>query len=197
MFLDKDIEEFDLRSDASLPPALAPTTDKTWGKEISVFTKLYLEEMKFKGDGDSFTSKIRIFRDTCLRAEIPPEVYMKAFPLILKGAALEHYYFNLSSTPGALLIVDFNGIYRNFIEHFENDEFARASLTKFNFLTLDIVKAENPGKTLSECFDLLTAKVRQLRYGIPIEMRTEQVLLNKLVMACQKTLACAIALAMP
>ncbi|CZT07524.1 uncharacterized protein RCO7_09773 [Rhynchosporium graminicola] len=180
IFLNKDIEEFDLRSDALLPPVLTPT-DKTWGKEISVFTKLYPEEMKFKGDSDSFSSKIRIFRDTCLRAEIPPKAYIKAFPLILKGAALEHYYFNLSSTPGAPLIVDFNSIYRNFIEHFENDEFARASLIKFNFLTLDIVKAENPGRTLSECFDLLTTKVRQLRYSIPIEMPIPQSTLEKTI----------------
>ncbi|CZT09238.1 uncharacterized protein RAG0_14065 [Rhynchosporium agropyri] len=46
------------------------------------------KEMKFKGDRDSFSSKVRIFYNAYLRAEILPKEYNKAFLLILKGATL-------------------------------------------------------------------------------------------------------------
>ncbi|XMA19477.1 hypothetical protein WAI453_012268 [Rhynchosporium graminicola] len=171
--------------------------EKSYGKEIASFSRMFPEEMKFKGDGDSFSSKVRIFYDACLRAEIPPEEYSKAFPLMLKGAALQHYYYGLNSVPGTSLIIKFDTILKNMMDQFESEEFSRSSLTTWNLLTLESIKEKNPGKTTSECFDILSTQIRELRHSIPFELRHEKFVINKVITACQSSEACQIALAQP
>ncbi|CZT53529.1 uncharacterized protein RSE6_15158 [Rhynchosporium secalis] len=191
------VEEEELEEEKATKEEEELEEEKATKEEKELEKKTTKEEMKFKGDGDSFSSKVRIFYDACLRAEIPPEEYSKAFPLMLKGAALQHYYYGLNSIPGTSLIIKFDTILKNIMDQFESEEFSRSSLTTWNLLTLESIKEKNPGKTNSECFDILSTQIRELRHSIPFELRHEKFVINKIITACQSSEACQIALAQP
>ena len=55
-------------------------------------TKLYTKEKKYSSDSDSFDYKYSIFINLYEKAELLIEAYFKAFSIILRGAALKHYY---------------------------------------------------------------------------------------------------------
>ncbi|XMA14113.1 hypothetical protein WAI453_006904 [Rhynchosporium graminicola] len=76
--------------------------------------------------------------------------------------------------PGTSLIIKFDTILKNMIDQFKSEEFSRSSLTTWNLLTLESIKEKNPGKTTSECFDILSTQIRELRYSIPFELRHEK-----------------------
>ena len=67
---------------------------KGYGRELSIIIKIYIEESKYRGNRDSFDFKLTIFYDICGRANIPYKAKAKAFPIILKGLALNFYYLN-------------------------------------------------------------------------------------------------------
>ncbi|KAF3387984.1 hypothetical protein DPV78_011879 [Talaromyces pinophilus] len=60
--------------------------------------KIYKEDLKYSGLEDAFDWKYSIFLDLCRRAGVPMTVYAHrlAFPTMLKGAALAHYYATCS-----------------------------------------------------------------------------------------------------
>ena len=69
-------------------------TPKGYRRELSIIIKIYIKESKYRGDRDSFDFKLAIFYDICGRADILYEAKAKAFPIILKGLALNFFYLN-------------------------------------------------------------------------------------------------------
>src|SRR6266576_3379533 len=63
-------------------------------KEIANTAKIYTEEQKYSGTNKSLDYKLTIFYNIYNQADIPQEAYFKAFPTILKGLALDHFYIN-------------------------------------------------------------------------------------------------------
>ena len=55
---------------------------------------MYIEESKYRGNGDSFDFKLAIFHDICGCADILYKAKAKAFPTILKGLVLNFFYLN-------------------------------------------------------------------------------------------------------
>jgi hypothetical protein len=55
---------------------------------------MYTKESKYRGNRDSFNFKLAIFYDICGRADIPYKAKAKAFPIMLKGLALDFFYLN-------------------------------------------------------------------------------------------------------
>ena len=53
-----------------------------------------MDEQKWDGGNSSFDQKLTIFYDICERVELPKEAIMKAFPIMLKGLALDYFYNN-------------------------------------------------------------------------------------------------------
>jgi hypothetical protein len=67
---------------------------KGYGWELSIIIKMYTEESKYKGNGDSFNFKLVIFYDICGRADVLYKVKAKAFSIMLKGLVLDFFYLN-------------------------------------------------------------------------------------------------------
>jgi hypothetical protein len=61
--------------------------------------KLYTDEQKYSRDNDTFDYKFNIFLDLCERTDVPPDIHIKAFPTMLKGAALNYYYTSCKTNP--------------------------------------------------------------------------------------------------
>jgi hypothetical protein len=61
---------------------------------ISEVAKIYTEEQKYNGINSSFDLKLAIFLDICHRVDLPTDCLLRAFPIMLKGLALDHFYNN-------------------------------------------------------------------------------------------------------
>jgi hypothetical protein len=72
-------------------------TSKGYGRELSIIIKMYIEESKYGGDRDSFDFKLAIFYNIYGCANIPYKAKAKAFPIMLKGLALNFFYLNNTS----------------------------------------------------------------------------------------------------
>ena len=71
-----------------------PVTITGYSKEIANIAKIYTEEQKYGGINKSLNYKLIIFYDIYNWADVPQEAYLKAFPTMLKGLALNHFYIN-------------------------------------------------------------------------------------------------------
>ena len=67
---------------------------KGYGRELSIIIKIYTKESKYRGNRDSFDFKLTIFYNIYGCVNIPYKTKAKAFPIILKGLALNFYYLN-------------------------------------------------------------------------------------------------------
>ena len=65
--------------------------------------KIYTEDNKYSGEDNNFDFKLTIFYDLYSRANIPQEAKAKAYPIMLHGLALDHYYTNLKNVTITLL----------------------------------------------------------------------------------------------
>ena len=76
----------------TIPVVIAPTPILGYGKELVNAVKLYMDDQKYSGISGNFNFKLTIFYNICNRADVPPNAYFKALPLMLTGLALNHYY---------------------------------------------------------------------------------------------------------
>ena len=67
---------------------------KGYRQELSIIIKIYIEESKYGGNRDSFDFKLAIFYNICGHADILYKTKAKAFPIMLKGLALNFFYLN-------------------------------------------------------------------------------------------------------
>ena len=67
---------------------------KGYGRELGIIIKIYIEESKYRGNKNSFDFKLAIFYNIYGRANVLHEAKAKAFPIMLKGLALNFYYLN-------------------------------------------------------------------------------------------------------
>ena len=175
----------------NISPTPASQLPINYSKEVATIAKVYTDEQKYGGTDDSFDFKLVIFQDICNRSGLPPENYMMAFPIMLKGFAQSHYYncgLSMKSYDVACIHM------RSF---FEGPEYYRKNLTEWNSITLQDFIDSNPDKSVSECLQLLIDKLCKQQHAIDPELRTQRTLTNKLVTACQGVPACRIAISNP
>jgi len=78
-------------------PPRGQSQSQGFGKELTNLAKMYTEDNKYSGEDDNFDFKLTIFYDLCSRADVPQEAKVKAYPIMLRGLALDHYYTNLKN----------------------------------------------------------------------------------------------------
>ena len=116
--------------------------------------KMYNEESKYGGDGDSFEFKLMIFHDISSRSDLPQEAKAKALPTMLRGPALDFYY-----THSTMATSPFSIPCQEIQSYFKGPEYKRGILTKWNNTSLKSVVAQNQSKSLSDCLQLLLTKL--------------------------------------
>src|SRR4030095_10881533 len=77
------------------PEAQPQAQAQGYGRELTNLAKLYADDNKYSGEDDNFDFKLTIFHDNCSRADVPEEAKVRAYPTMLRGLALDHYYTNL------------------------------------------------------------------------------------------------------
>ena len=152
---------------------------------------MYTEESKYSREDDNFDRKLTIFNDLCDRVGIPQEAKIKGFPTMLRGIALNFYYRNKAT------YVTFNGICNAIRNHFEGPKYKRGVLIKWNATTLKTVIIKSEGKSTEDCLQLLLNDLRHLQYSLNANLRNNDFLYNKLIVACQDVAACQAAYSNP
>jgi hypothetical protein len=124
----------------------------------------------------------------CDRADVPQSAKLKAFSIMLKGLALDYYYSNMFTN--TITAITFDEVCFSMRNYFEDAEYRRGILSKWNNLTLKSVMTSNEGKSIEECLQLLIKNLRHLQHGLNPELRSEKFIHNKLINACQDVSAC-------
>ena len=160
-------------------------TSKGYGRELSTMIKMYTEESKYGGDGDSFDFKLAIFHDICGRADVPHKAKAKAFPTMLKGLALDFFYSNNTINKSS-----FQDICSAIQTYFEGPKYKRGVLAHWNATSLKSIIDKSKGKSTADCLQLLLNELRHLQHGLEINLRTDAFIHNKLIVACQDVPSC-------
>src|SRR5580692_9871844 len=158
-------------------------------QQLGNLGKMYTDEMKYSRENDNFDYKLVIFNDFCDRADVLEAAKAKAYPTMLRGLALEHFYANLKTNEQ---ILPFNHMCAATRRFFEGAEYRRGKLREWNTLTLKKVinRPENSEKSATDCLHLLIAELRHIQHGLDPDLRTQKLLYNKLISACRDMPAC-------
>ena len=173
-----------------------PIRDLT-AQNIINLGKLYSNDQKYSGIDDSFDFKLTIFLNYCTQLNIDDDtVKAKAYSIMLKETALQHYLTNLNSSG---LILTFIELCNKTRDYFENDEYRRSRLVEFNSITLTgvITDPKNQGKSVKECLAIIVTELRRLQSGLDTTWRIDMILHQRLIDACQPVPACQYACAKP
>ncbi|EEA24070.1 conserved hypothetical protein [Talaromyces marneffei ATCC 18224] len=102
-------------------------------------------ELKYKGFGDSFKRKLKIFYGYCRQNGLPntPEPYREALPHMLKDVALSYYWDNIDQW-----IVQEKDPAEEIMARFEGPEHQRSTQSEWSDMTLDSVIHSNPRSIL-------------------------------------------------
>lgn len=161
---------------------------------LITLSKIYTEDLKYSGEDDSFDYKYGIFIDLCEKAEIPKNIYFKAFSSMLRGAALKHFYTSIKTNTH---ITNLSEACENMRETFEGEEYKRSMLTKWNNISLRTVITKNPGKDIEFCLQNLVEELRIIQLSLGNNLQDDTFLQNKIITACQAHPACTIGCSIP
>jgi hypothetical protein len=175
-----------------IPVPPSTTTITGHGRELGNLAKMYQDKMKYGGAMDSFSHKLTVFHDLCGKADVPRDIYTKAFSTMLREDALDYYYDNVNDRGFSFEIMC--DMIRS---HFETEEHKQGMMTKWNTTTLKTIIAKNEDKTTEECLELVIKELRTIQRGLAPELRTEQILRDKLINACNDVEACVYACLKP
>ena len=97
---------------------------------------------------------------------------------MLRSITLNFYYKNKAT------YITFNDIYNAIRNYFKGLEYKRGVLIKWNAITLKTVIIKNKGKSTGDCLQLLLNNLRYLQHGLNANLRNNDFLYNKLIVAC-------------
>ena len=176
---------------ASITPA--PAFRTTTSKALTDLGKLYDNNKKFGGDlYDILDSKIKIFRDLCNKAGVPPHLYHEAYSTMLKDRAEQFYYDHLAERD-----LQFEEMVTRTKEFFHTVENRQLYLQEWRSTTLLRVIQGNPDKDLSQCLEVVVDKLQKVHKGLSSNYHADYNLAEQLVNACQGVEACALVLMKP
>ncbi|KAM3426148.1 hypothetical protein NHJ13734_009630 [Beauveria thailandica] len=131
-------------------------------RKIEQLSKTYSDNKKYTRKRDEFLRiKLNIFRDKCIRLEVPETARAQALPVMLAGAAAEYYAIQLSA-----LNLDYNSLILKLKQHFEPAMMIEGYRAKWRSLSLQKTINDNPGKPLTECVNTLVKRIQKLYHGL-------------------------------
>ena len=149
----------------TIPVTTAPTPILGYGKELVNAAKLYTNNQKYSSISGNFNFKLTIFYDICNRADVPPDAYLKALPLMLIGLALNYYYNT------RLAVLMFEDACKSLYGFFRGPSTEHKSLNEWNLISLQTVIQKNTDKSTSQCFQILITELSQLQHGLNLELQ--------------------------
>ena len=95
-----------------------------YSRDLVILAKIYIEERKYSREDNNFNYKLIIFNNLYNRVDIPQEVKIKGFLMMLYSITFNFYYKNKT------IYITFNGICNAIYNHFKGLEYKYGVLTK-------------------------------------------------------------------
>jgi hypothetical protein len=124
----------------------------------------------------------------CNRADVSQSAKLKAFLIMLKDLTLDYYYSNMFTI--TIAVITFDEVCFSMRNYFEDAEYRRDILFKWNNLKLKSIMTSNEDKSVEECVQLLIKQLRHLQHDLNSKLRSEKFIHNKLINACQDVFVC-------
>ncbi|RKF87932.1 hypothetical protein GcM1_084004 [Golovinomyces cichoracearum] len=153
--------------------------------------KSYFDEDKYSGSQDRFDFKLTIFKDICERLNLAKDKWVKGLPIMLKGNARIYYYQSLF--PHIDETTSFETVVSKIKTNFEGAEYQRTVLETWQDMTLDSSILKSPEKSISEIFEIMLTKLRDIQLGLAPRFRDKDFLYTKLLQACKRNSVCELA----
>ena len=167
---------------------LGSTRQDEGTREIANLMKTYKDDEKYGQAGDNFDQKLKIFINNCEMLNVPKSAYTKAFNVMLKGKARDFYLNDLLHRD-----LNYDGLYHEIRLRFEDKNYRRNALLRWDTRDMNAVIREHPDKSVSECFDILTNELQEISHSLIPTLQNDDFKLNKLVNACKPIPECQMA----
>ncbi|EKD18343.1 hypothetical protein MBM_03336 [Drepanopeziza brunnea f. sp. 'multigermtubi' MB_m1] len=162
-------------------PELGTADPYPRAKELALFARSFPKELKYSGPDDDFRTQLRIFANQASRYGLTSDDYLAAFPIMLTREAITFYYNHVIKA--RLPTFKANAIAVR--DHFETDHRRQAKYDRWEQISLELVRKENPGTSLSECFEKLAKELRGIQSSLRPGLRDDRSLADKLYSACK------------
>lgn len=163
-------------SAAYITPAIA-NSSTSHSRKLSNLAKIYTNIGKYSDRNDRFISKLAIFYDICLNADVILEAKAKALLAMHKNLALNFYNSNMSMS---VVAMNFDHVYNSIKNDFEEDKYNQSVFLKWNRLKIKSVISKNKSKLIEKCLDKLIDKLWHLQYSLDPQFYTNRFIHNKL-----------------
>lgn len=137
---------------------------------------------------ENFGRKIALFHERCDQAGVNEEDKPRAYSIILRGLALQHYFDALQGR-----VFDLIDLVQATRERFITPEYTRALIQQWDDTTLHTVMTSSRDKTGNECLEILVSKLQNIQSSLPTPYKREEILHNKLLNAVKNIEACKLA----
>ncbi len=121
-------------------------SEEDFFRQSALLNKIYKKKDKFNDTNSNFDYKVMIFYDKCKRASLSSHAYIQDALIMLSSQTLIHYYSNQLQ-----LNHDFFDFCINTKNAFEESEWQRRNLIRWQIISISDVDAINHDVSLSEC----------------------------------------------
>ncbi len=116
-----------------------------WFRQLTLLNKIYKKDEKFNDTNSNFDFKVLKFYDKCRRARLFEHAYLQNVLIMLSNKALDYFYSNLQ------FCYSFHDFCVNIKHYFENSEWYRINLTRWQIINISEIVAVNSNLSLFEC----------------------------------------------
>jgi hypothetical protein len=146
---------------------------------LSQLNKIYKNDEKFKNTDDNFEFKLKIFINKCKRVELSSHAYLKEIAFMFANRALFHFYVNEYEN------ITFDKFRVDMKRFFEEFEWKRFNLTKWQFIHIDNVIVANSNLSLIECFQKLCIDLNDIQKKLNFDYHDSSYMRKILIRACR------------
>jgi hypothetical protein len=148
-------------------------------KKLSQLNKIYKNDEKFKSTDDNFEFKLKIFFNKCKRVELSSHAYIEEIAFMLASQTLFHFYVNEYEN------ITFDKFRVDMKTFFEEFEWKRLNLTKWQFIHIDNIIVANSNLSLIECFQKLCTDLNDIQKELNSDYHDSSHMRKILIRACK------------
>ena len=152
-------------------------------RELIQLDKCYKDAEKFTDIDDNFEFKSSIFEKKCKRIDLSSDAYMLKVSIMLIESALNFYY---SHRKTATRYTNFCIKIQNF---FENPEWQRLNLAKWQTIIFADVIAANPTLITTECLRKMCTKMNEIQRNVTLAFQKNEHLKKNIIKTCRENAA--------
>jgi hypothetical protein len=153
-------------------------------RQLALLNKIYKKKNKFSDTDSNFDYKVMIFYDKCRRVELFSHAYIQSVSIMLSNQTLIHYYSNQLQ-----LSNDFFDFCISIKNAFEESEWQRRNLIRWQIISISDVVAVNQNTSLSECLQKMCLEMNIIQRELDLVFYDSIHLRENIIRACRNHFA--------